>query len=217
MRDYTALVTPQHCKAERFIALLRTLTQPLAETAQQALTLHLAFSLDQATGVQLDTLGAWIGLSRYVKTPIKGVYFALDTEAVGLDEGSWKRAYDADSGFTELDDETYRTILRTKIIANHWDGTNEALAQIYQRVVPDGNVLIFFRDNQDMSMDIYLTGGVIPEVVKAVIRQGYLNVKPATVNVTNYINSENNTPLFGLDADNPFMSGFDSGGWPVKL
>lgn len=217
MRDYTTLVTPQHREAETFIALLRTLTQPLAETAQQALTLHLAFSLDQATGVQLDTLGAWIGLSRYVKTPIKGVYFALDTEAVGLDEGSWKRAYDADSGFTELDDETYRTILRTKIIANHWDGTNEALAQIYQRVMPDGNFLIFFRDNQDMSMDIYLTGGVIPEVVKAVIRQGYLNVKPATVNVTNYINSENNAPLFGLDADNPFMSGFDSGGWPVKL
>ncbi|WP_279386599.1 anti-CBASS protein Acb1 family protein [Sodalis glossinidius] len=66
-----------------------------------------------------------IGLSRYVKTPITGVYFALDTDRVGFDQGSWKRRFDADSGFTELDDETYRAILRAKIRANHWDGTCE--------------------------------------------------------------------------------------------
>ncbi len=85
--------------------------------------------------------------------------FSLDTEKVGFDQGSWKRRFDADSGFTELDDETYRFILRAKIRANHWNGTSEMLSEIYQGVIPDETVKIFFIDNQDMSMDVYLTGG----------------------------------------------------------
>ncbi|WP_261412950.1 DUF2612 domain-containing protein [Serratia quinivorans] len=41
-------------------------------------------------------------------------------------------------GFTELDDDTYRTIIRAKIAANHWDGTTETLSDVYQIISPTG-------------------------------------------------------------------------------
>ncbi|MBG6243270.1 MAG: DUF2612 domain-containing protein [Candidatus Symbiopectobacterium sp. Dall1.0] len=217
MRDYTEYITPQHRQAEKFTRHIELMTRPLRDIVTLASQLNAFFSIDTATGKQLDAVGEWIGLSRFVKTPITGVYFALDTEGVGFDQGSWKRRFDADSGFTELDDGTYRSILRAKIRANHWDGTCEMLADIYQGVIPDESVKIFFTDNLDMSMDVYLTGGVVPEVIKAVIRQGYLNIKPEGVKVNNYTGSEGDNGILGLDLNNEFISGFDTGSWSVKL
>ncbi|MBI6548573.1 DUF2612 domain-containing protein [Xenorhabdus lircayensis] len=216
MRDYLKLITPQHRTASKFVDHIDLITRSLSEIAHAALQLNDAFSLDYAVGVQLDAVGEWIGLSRYVKTPIVGVYFALDIEGVGLDQGSWKRRFDGDHGFTELDDETYRTLLRVKIEANHWDGSSEMLERIYQRILPDSKTSIFFVDNQNMSMDVFLTGGVIPEVIKSVIRQGYLNIKPQSVRVNSYINSGTGG-LFGFDINNEYVAGFDTGGWAVKL
>jgi hypothetical protein len=216
MRDYLKLITPQHRTAPKFVSHIDLITRTLSDIAQRTLQLNEAFSLDKAIGVQLDAVGEWIGLSRYVKTPIVGVYFSLDMDGIGFDQGSWKRRYDGDSGFTELDDETYRTLLRVKIEANHWDGSGEVLARIYQRILPDSKTTLFFVDNQDMTMDVFMTGGVIPEVIKAVIRQGYLNIKPEAVRVNNYINSAE-CGLFGFDIQNEYVAGFDIGGWAVKL
>lgn len=216
MSGYLKLITPQHRDSPKFVAHIDLITRIFADIAQTALQLNDAYALDNAVGAQLDATGEWIGLSRYVRTPIVGVYFSLDTEDLGFDHGSWKRKYDSDSGFTELDDETYRTLLRVKIEANHWDGSGEMLEQIYRRILPDSNSRIFFVDNYDMSMGVFLTGGAIPEIVKSVIRQGYLNIKPEAVRVNNYINSASGG-LFGFDINNEYVAGFDTGGWAVKL
>ncbi|WFQ80523.1 DUF2612 domain-containing protein [Xenorhabdus sp. SF857] len=216
MSDYLKLITPQHRDSPKFVAHIDLVTRIFSDITQTARQLNAAYSLDNAVGEQLDATGEWIGLSRYVRTPIVGVYFSLDTAELGFDHGSWQRRYDSESGFTELDDETYRTLLRVKIAANHWDGSGEMLERIYQRILPDGESRIFFMDNQDMSMDVFLTGGAIPEVIKSVIRQGYLNIKPEAVRVNNYINSASGG-LFGFDINNDYVAGFDTGGWAVKL
>ncbi|MBD2797252.1 DUF2612 domain-containing protein [Xenorhabdus sp. 18] len=214
MRDYLTLITPQHRTAPKFVDHIDLITRSLSEIGNTARQLNNAFSLDYAVGVQLDAVGEWVGLSRYVKTPIAGVYFSFDIEGLGFDQGVWKRRFDGDSGFTELDDETYRTLLRVKIEANHWDGSSEMLEKIYQRILPDNRV--FFVDNQNMTMDVFLTGCAISEIVQSVIRQGYLNIKPQSVRVNNYINSAAGG-LFGFDVNNEYVAGFDTGGWAVKL
>lgn len=94
---------------------VRSKWRSLQDVATQAAQLNRLFSIDHDVGLQLDTVGEWIGLSRYVKKTITGVYFAFDNDEVGFDRGSWKRRYDADSGFTELDDETYRQFYAPKI------------------------------------------------------------------------------------------------------
>nr|WP_255420643.1 DUF2612 domain-containing protein [Arsenophonus endosymbiont of Aleurodicus floccissimus] len=104
-----------------------------------------------------------------------------------------------------------------KIRANHWDGTSAMLSEIYQGVIPDETVKIFFIDNQNMSMDVYLTGGVILEVTKAVIKQGYLNIKPEGVRLNAYTGSEGNNGILGFDVNNRYIDCFDTGSWAVKL
>lgn len=218
MRNYLKLITSQHRTANKFCNHINLITKSLAETASFARQLNNYFSLDDAVGVQLDIIGEWVGISRYIQTPIAGVYFALDSVGVGLDEGLWQRAYDSDSGFTELDDETYRTIIRVKIKANHWDGTTESLMDIYDSLLPDKDTKLFFIDNLDMSMDVFITGSYVDNVTKAIVKQGYLGVKPEGVQVNHYyINSVPKSPMFGFDISNNYIAGFDTGGFAVPL
>ncbi|MEQ4915966.1 DUF2612 domain-containing protein [Morganella morganii] len=218
MRDYLRLITSQHQPVDKFVSHINLITKSLSEITRLSLDLNKYFSLDEAVGVQLDVIGEWVGISRYISTPITGVYFSLDMDDIGFDQGVWKREFDAESGFTELDDETYRTIIRVKIKANHWDGTSESLMEIYRSLLPGKDTRIFFIDNQDMTMDVFITGSVIDEVTKSIIKQGYLGVKPEGVRVNQYyINSVPKLPIFGFDITNDYIAGFDNGGFAVPL
>lgn len=213
---YQRLITSYHKHKPKFYDHISLITQPFidiqAATNQQVTD----FDLDTAIGVQLDAVGLWIGIGRTIKTPIEGVFFALDVEAVGLDQGIWQGEFDA-GGLTVLDDDTYRTILRAKIAANHWDGTTETLSDIYQAIFPDHKTRIFAVDNFDMTMDVFITGDAISAVMKAVIAQGYLDVKPSTVGIKSYTITSEPGRLFGLDIDNEFIAGLDTGVWGTEL
>ncbi|HDL6897375.1 TPA: DUF2612 domain-containing protein, partial [Yersinia enterocolitica] len=69
----------------------------------------------------------------------------------------------------------------------------------------------------DMTMTIYIAGEQISSVMRAVIAQGYLDVKPAGVGVTNYIISTEAGALFGFDLDNEYSRGFDRASWGSPL
>ncbi|MBP1015752.1 DUF2612 domain-containing protein [Serratia fonticola] len=213
---YQRLITSYHKHKPKFYDHISLITQPLINiqvaTSQQVTD----FDLDTAIGVQLDAVGLWIGIGRTIKTPIEGVYFSLDVEAVGFDRGTWRGEFEA-GGLTILDDDTYRTILRAKIAANHWDGTTETLSDIYQAIFPDHKTRIFAVDNFDMTMNVYITGENISAVMKAVIAQGYLDVKPSTVGIKSYIITSEPGRLFGFDIDNSFIAGFDTGSWGISL
>ncbi|WP_164142139.1 DUF2612 domain-containing protein, partial [Serratia marcescens] len=98
------------------------------------------------------------------------------------------------------------TIIRAKIAANHWDGTNETLSDVYQIIFPDGKTKIFAVDNFDMTMSVYITGNRITPVMRAVILMGYLDIKPSTVRIKNYTITTDEGPMFGFDINNEFIS-----------
>ncbi|ECJ2856888.1 DUF2612 domain-containing protein, partial [Salmonella enterica subsp. diarizonae] len=120
MSKYTDLITNYHATKPKFVEHIDLVTRPLAETSAAINGLINAFDIDHATGIQLDILGQWIGLSRVVSQPISGVYFSWDTDGLGYDQGVWQGPYDPDSGYTSLSDETYRIVLKTKIAINNW-------------------------------------------------------------------------------------------------
>lgn len=213
---YQRLITSYHKHKPKFYDHISLISQPFidiqAATNQQVND----FDLDTAIGVQLDAVGLWIGIGRTIKTPIEGVYFSLDVKAIGFDQGTWQGEYDA-GGLTVLDDDAYRTILRAKIAANHWDGTTETLSDVYQAIFPDHKSRIFAVDNFDMTMDVFITGEDISAVMKAVIAQGYLDVKPSTVGIKSYTITSEPGQLFGFDIDNDFITGLDTGSWGISL
>ncbi len=208
---YLARVTSEHAKRPKYLAVLSLFLQgqvDLQNTAEAALLL---FDLDTATGHRLDWIGQWIGQSRYLTTPLVGVYFSLDTLSLGFDEGSWKGPFDPDTGLTALGDDAYRTLLRARILSNYWDGSIPKAYEFLQKVFP--RHVAFIQDNQDMTMYIGVIGPTpLDAVTYALLTGGYLATKPSGVRIRGYVTpSVSDTPVFGFDVQNSTIAGFDTG------
>ncbi|WP_322076418.1 DUF2612 domain-containing protein [Burkholderia cepacia] len=210
--DYTALVTSEHSDKPKFMAMVEMLSAPLVDLMNVLGGMPGLFDLDSAVGDQLDVLGEWIGLSRNVSTPLTGVYFALDIDGLGFDQGVWKGPYDPETGLVTLDDETYLMTLRAKIAANHWDGTPESAADIIDSLAPPG-ALVFLEDHCDMSITIGIAGKQPPALYVALLKNGLLSLKPEAVHVNYAVTSVDGAPIFGFDLANQYVAGFDTGAW----
>lgn len=226
MSKYTELITNYHATKPKFFDHIDLSTRPLIDITTATRGLVSAFDIDIAVGVQLDILGLWIGRSRIVSQPISGVYFSLDIDGFGFDQGVWQGPYDPDSGYTTLSDETYRIILKAKIAINNWDGRNDSLPPILDGALEGSGLKMQIVDNQDMTISIWVfpetdISNVSLELIAA-IRQGYLTVKAAGVWGGNIEIPAVETPsegnrFFGFDMDNEYIAGFDDGAWGELL
>lgn len=214
LAEYLSLVPPQHRGAPRFIATLSLLLQPLVDQQALLASLPLAFDLDLAVGTQLDAVGLWVGRSRFVLTPLTGVFFSFDDLALGFDAGRWLGQFDSVDGLTRLDDDVYRVLLRAKIAANHWDGTLAGASTALNYVFNDPNTHVFIEDNQDMSFSLNVAGIPLSPILLALLTGEYIPLKPAGVRLAN-VNTVTvgGTPLFGFDLNTTSVGGFEVGSW----
>lgn len=212
--SYTDLVTSEHADKAKFMAMVAASVQPIVEVGNLISQLTLLYDLDSAVGVQLDAVGEWVGRTRFLETPLIGVYFSLDTGGVGFDEGTWLGPYDPTTGLTALPDDAYRTLLRAKILANLWDGTVPGAYDAWNTVFGSTGYQVIIQDNGDMSMAVGIYGTLPDAVTLALFTGGYLNLKPAGVRITFYaVPTLADVPFFGFDAESAGISGFDLGGF----
>lgn len=136
--QYTGLITSEHADKPKFTAMVSAVAQCFVDQQNALGNFIPSFDLDEAMGAQLDTLGAWVGIGRRVRTPLTGVYFSFDIAGVGFDQGVWQGPFDPSTGITVLDDDTYRLLIRAKIGANHWDGTLASSAAILNLIFQGG-------------------------------------------------------------------------------
>lgn len=226
MSKYTELITNYHATKPKFFDHIDLSTRPLIDISTATKGLVSAFDIDTAVGVQLDILGLWIGRSRIVSQPISGVYFSLDIDGLGFDQGVWQGPYDPDSGYTTLSDETYRIILKAKIAINNWDGRNDSLPPILDAALEGSGLKMQIVDNQDMTISIWVfpetdISNVSLELIAA-IRQGYLTVKAAgvwggSIEIPAVETPSEGNRFFGFDMDNEYIAGFDDGSWGELL
>jgi len=214
--DYTALITSEHADKPNFVALVAAVAGAMADANNAVRALDAAFDLDTAIGVQLDAVGLWIGFSRYISTPLN-VYFSLDIAGLGFDQGSWQGPFDGSQGLTRLDDATYRTMLRVKIGANHWDSTMPSFLSIASQIFAGTGTLLFGSDNQDMTMSVYVGGTPAPAVLLALLKNSYSALKPEGVGAFYYKPSVDSMPFFGFDIQTSNVAGFDAGAWSIPL
>jgi hypothetical protein len=216
VQDYLSLVTNWHSARPRYMQTLATLLRPLADMQVMLRKLLDDTDLDYAVGVQLDIIGQWVGRDRYVQVPISGVFFSFDdaTPRTGFDQGIWLGEYDPTDAVTALDDETYRTLLKLQVIANHWDGTLVTIQAAMDAVFP-GLVIQDLGDTPGglMSMDVLIPSNGMSSLMLAVLEQDF-PVKPAGVRMNVSETTVGGTPLFGFDlADGVHFGGFDQGSW----
>lgn len=182
--EYLDLITSEHQEKPKFVATVAASVAPFAKLQEVMRGFINDFDVDRAIGVQLDIVALWVGVTRTIGVPIDGYYFTWDDVASdGWDNGIWKGIGDPDAGFVVLPDDLYRSLIKAKIQANQWKGDIAgAYAIIDQALSVDGVVRIV--DNQNMTMTVRVTGGVLPAVEQAIVTAGYLPIKPAGVKAT---------------------------------
>ncbi len=213
--DYTDLITSEHRGKPKFVSTIEATVDPVANAQAFLKELPAAFDLDDAVGVQLDAVGAWVGVSRTISTCLISVWFSFDTEGLGFDQGIWKGPYDPDKGLYELDDDTYRALIRLKIKVNTWDGTIGTARAAILDFYGTTESFPFILDNQDMSMVVCISGKRPIMVMFSIFAGRYVEFKPAGVTLHTVVPSIEGTPAFGFDTDSDYVAGLDTGSWVV--
>lgn len=155
---YLDLITSQHRGRERFMRVVETLLLPSDDIFEAAIYLDDEYDLDNATGVQEDVLGEFVGVQRTLP-------------------------YQPDKGLSPmLDNEAYRNLLRAQIAKNQWKGGIYDIKELWNSLFGNG---IIIQDNQDMTIDV-LTIGIYDQITKEMVRQGLIVPKPQGVRVNYY-------------------------------
>ncbi len=210
--DYTGKITSRHANKPKFMAMIQVVAQCFLDANLATAALPAVFDLDNAVDSQLDNVGEWVGISKSVDTPLTNVYFALDTAGLGFDQGAWQGPFDPSTGITELDNDTYRTLIRAKIGANRWDGTLGQSKAILDLVF-SSDTLVFIQDNQDMTITIGVVGTPPTALELALLTGGHIPIKPQSVGINYYIVPSGPGPIFGFDVSNQYVAGFDQSSW----
>ncbi len=154
-KKYKSLITSEHCKKRKFMKWLETGLCYLNNTLTVSENIEKEFDIDRAVGVQLDILGDIAGISRILS------FQPLSYSAV-------------------LDDETYRLMIKARIIANQWDGTIHGIQELWSSVFEEYPLSII--DNQDMSMKVSVSGNP-NDFVQELTSHGYVVPKPSGVRI----------------------------------
>jgi hypothetical protein len=192
--DYLDHVPNYNAGQPKFIATLRAVLDPLTSLSSFLLTMPNAFDLDTAIGTQLDQVGLWIGRTRFISTPITGVYFSWDIDNLGWEQGFWQGAFDPNEGISQLDDGTYRALLYAKAMSNVWDSNPEAIGDMLNVLLKSEGVSALITDNQNMSMNVLVVGGLQNLFFRAILQGGYLPIKPEGVSISYTIPDVVQTP-----------------------
>ncbi|MDR1979786.1 MAG: DUF2612 domain-containing protein [Synergistaceae bacterium] len=180
---YMALPTWEH-RRPKFLAVLEHIVTPVVDMENQAYILATReYNVNTAAGEELDRIGEWVGISREVYPPLDGVYFTWDDRKTnGWDMGIWRGPDDPPTGLARLPDEPYRWLIKAKIAANHWDGTVDNAYQVWDTAF-NGEIKLVIIDNQDMSMDMIIIAEEDDTILRAILRDEKLPLRPTGVKV----------------------------------
>lgn len=130
--SYKNLVPTNNYNKPKYMGYLDAILSPIIHMGAIVETVGHAFDVQSARGEQLDIIGELVGISRLLPTP-------------------------PTVGDRMMNDDEYLMCIMMKIAQNEWDGTNESAARLYNNVL-GSRFNIYFTDNQNMSVDIIISG-----------------------------------------------------------
>lgn len=211
--DYVALIPQQNAEQPKFVAMVRLLVEASVQLQRVVSDIPRNYDLDTAIGAQLDIIGEWVGISRLIPVPITDVYFTFDgTDALGWDGGLWQGPFDPSAGPVLLNDDAYRRLIRTKILINQWDGSQEQMLAIWNQFLPPDKPGIIV-DNQDMTISLGFEGGPLTPLQLAMLEIALPLLKPAGVSILEVFSATGDAPLLSWDSE----PGWDVAEWSVLI
>jgi hypothetical protein len=210
------------------LLILQYYNKPKARAEVEAMSSHFsriftlydsffdAFDVDIAVGDQLDIIGKIVGISRIVDNVYPKILFGFDGDSTArgfsdlfndaVVSAPFKDLFESDYTPQQLDDATYRFLIKAKIaknVASAYLVSDERITiqDVVRSVFGDGAYVI---DNQDMSLTLYIGLGVDIELL-AIVRELDLLPRPQGVYYKFVISADYDS--FGF-SDDPNALGF---------
>jgi hypothetical protein len=185
---YVGKITSEHIIQPNFTAMVGQITQAWADNVviNDAMCQDV-FDLDEAVGAQLDAVALWIGVTRYVTVPLSsGIAFTFDLALQGWDQGIWDGGASG-SVVVRLGDYLFRLLLYARAVANEWDGTIPDAYEAWETMFAPLGYTIKIYDQGNMTMHLELDGPPPSNLLIAIFKGGYLDLRPAGVAITQYL------------------------------
>lgn len=235
---YESLITSEYRLAKKFKKTVGALVNYGIATDTAAESFLSAFDLETAIGDQLDALGVIVGVSRTLDfEPPEGSTVdivcpnAAEMAADASDSSIYKiykmptagqlgnaevlvsivmtgGEAEGVSGAFRVNDDTYRKLVKSRIIQDFWRGDPRTLYDMWATLYPGGGIQV--QDLQNMTFNLVIIGDFSNLEVE-LIKRGYLVPKPEGVRI--YIVTVVGTdgiPIFSYNYDTQEFSGYKS-------
>lgn len=133
------------------------------------------------------------------------------TPFLGWGQGTWFSSFDNVAGLVQLPDDSYRVLLLAVIASNQWDGTIPGAYAILNLLYTLEGLQVLIQDNRDMSMSIIILAPQVSAVALALIKSGFIALRPAGVRIAGYFQAI--TPVFGWGEESSVIRGWGEGNW----
>lgn len=221
-------VTEQFKTLPVFDAYLKLALDPMVELQGVYKDLMQMRSIETASGSQLDLIGSIVGQSRtlvnYNALPFFGFDGAVAAETFGSSTdntlgGVWRSSGQVEGTASTVDDETYRFIIKCRIIANTTRATPESVIKGLNFITNNTTTALVEQGNAHITVEVQNT---LTDFQKYFLRglsdQGSIIPIPISVTAT-YVFFEED--YFGFD-DDPLSSpligiGDPGGGWIASI
>ena len=195
---YMALLTSEYRYSPKLNALLNMLLQKWQDITMIQIQMDMAFDLDNAQGVQLDTLGVIVGVSRQMRQAVVS----------------------AGTVYTSFPDSQYRVLLKVQIAQNVWDGTLPGVYGVWNVTLGSLGYGMILQDHQDMSIDYIFLNPPTDPLLLAILTQGYWDLRPAGVKLNGLFTTSAppGSPTFAWNLEVvPLYQGYNEGYWMYPL
>jgi hypothetical protein len=211
--EYLGLITSQYQTSPKFMHWVRTYLEMMEDIRELATSLPYYFSFNRIVenpeGFNPDVyLTTKEGVSIFDFTEFSAcVGVQLDIIGDILGQPRKVTFNPTDGSSPVLLDDDYRILLMNRIMYNQWKGNMQAMQEFWKVIFPGGKIIV--QDNQNMTIDVTLTGD-FTSIFVDLITNDYIVPRPQGV-LCNYIYGT--LPFYGHDRRDAYISGLDEGNW----
>ncbi|WP_347454073.1 DUF2612 domain-containing protein [Acinetobacter thermotolerans] len=157
--DYVRLITSQHRHKEKYIAMIKAVSQPMTDCFNFLKNLNSKFDVDTASDPYLNILAHWTGTPLIIPGAAQLAYFGFEDQENSLTFGElddpdvggyFRESGQSGTGGLVPKGEFFRRLIQAKILKNHSTGNIEETKQILCLVLNHDQFKVV--DNNDMSV-----------------------------------------------------------------
>jgi len=157
--DYVRLITSQHRHKEKYIAMIKAVSQPMTDYFNFLKNLNSKFDVETAEDPYLNILAHWTGTPLIIPGAAQLAYFGFEDQENSLTFGElddpdaggyFRESGQSGTGGLVPKGEFLRRLIQAKILKNHSTGNIEETKQILSLVLNHDQFKVI--DNNDMSV-----------------------------------------------------------------